>query len=128
MNGKHADGFEDENLEFRQEVLEYFKKNYSMFPVPLIAALYEAETEFAKEAWGVSPAVSLLAQEMLERGRSTYVPIYLKGWARGRDAHIQSKQIKLSKECINELISYSNGRQENDDFQTRNKHNYSFSF
>ena len=118
-NGKHADDFKDENMEFRLAVLEYFKENRGVFPVTLIAALYDAETEFAREAWGVNPVVSLLAEDLLERGREAYAPIYLKGWYRGMDAHIQSRQIELSDECLKDLLSYSKGRQENDDFPNK---------
>lgn len=115
-NGKHAEHFVDENMSVRKEVLKYFELHPKECPIELVAALYGAETEFAKEAWGVNPVVSLLAQEMLERGRSKFVAEYLKGWARGMDAHLQSKQIHLSEECIQELIAYAKGRNENDEF------------
>ncbi|MFZ3193087.1 MAG: hypothetical protein WA154_07760 [Moraxellaceae bacterium] len=118
-NGKHANGFEDENFKFRREVLDYFKSHKGTFSVSLIAALYDAETEFAKEAWGVNPVVSLLAQELLERGREVYASTYLKVWGRGMDAYIQSMRIELSKECINDLINYSKSRKENDDFPNK---------
>ena len=118
-NGKHADEFDDENMEFRRSVLEYFEDNPKAFPLALVAALYDAETEFAKEAWCVNKVVSLLAQEMLERGRAKYASTYLKGWARGMDAHIQSTRIELSQGCIQDLIGYCNGRKEDDKFPNK---------
>ncbi|MDP5138727.1 hypothetical protein ORJ04_22535 [Rheinheimera baltica] len=118
-NGKHGDDFMDENLKFRREVIKYFESGMAIFPLSLISALYDAETEFAKEAWGVHPVVSKLAKELLERGGSKYVSTYLKGWARGMDAHLQSKQIELSENCINELIKYSKLRKENDEFPNK---------
>ena len=116
-NGKHADGFEDHNIEFRRCVLEYFKEHMSSFPIQLIVDLYEAETQLAKEAWGVNPIVSDLAQELLERGRAKYVVEYLKGLGRGMDAHIQAKKVELTDECLNELINYCENNRSTGVFQ-----------
>lgn len=127
-NGKHADDFFDENLEFRREVLRYFEKYPKEFSVELVGDLYNAETAFAKEAWGVHPIVSLLAQEMLERGRSKYAPLYLKGWRRGMDALIQSRQIELTKECLQELILYAKSRKENDEFPNKEQAQFFLKF
>ncbi|MEM8861920.1 MAG: hypothetical protein AAGD96_26660, partial [Chloroflexota bacterium] len=49
-NGKHADDFFDENLEFRRKVLKYFEKYPKEFSIELVGDLYDAETAFAKEA------------------------------------------------------------------------------
>lgn len=115
-NGKHADKFVDKNMLFREQVLEVFKKEKSIFSLELIAALYEAETEFARQAWGVNPVVSELAQTLLEKGRTKYVVEYLKGLYRGMDAFIQARQIELSENCLNELLVYCKQRSENDSF------------
>eukprot|EP01034_Spumella_vulgaris_P035477 gene35478-43742_t len=78
-NGKHASEFVDWNMQFRQEVCAYFEDENDVFPLPLVAALFKAETLFAKEAWGVNRVVSKLAQELLERGGVEYLDVYLAG-------------------------------------------------
>lgn len=123
-NGKHSEEFLDENMPFRLELLKYFESRPDECSIELVAALYCAETEYAKEAWGVNRIVSLLAEQLLERGRSKYASEYLKGWGRGMDAHIQSKQVQLSMECIQELISFAKSRKEKDEFPNSSQAQY----
>lgn len=105
-NGKFSDDFNDSNYYFRLEVLKEFEVNPSAFPIELVAALYEAETEYAEKAWGVNMAVSPLASELLERGRTNYLEEYYRGSTRGFDAGIASRRLSVSKECLKELITY----------------------
>lgn len=104
-NGKHADGFVDSNMLFRTEVCSYFLENKEDLSLPLIAALFKAETLFAKEAWGVNRVVSSLAQELLERGGADYLDVYMAGARCGMDAFIESGNITLSRHRCRELFA-----------------------
>lgn len=103
-NGKHANEFADSNMQFRQEVCSYFEDEKETFSLPLIAALFKAETLFAKEAWGVNRAVSELAQELLERGGVAQLDVYLAGARCGMDAFMETGNITLSKPRCQELL------------------------
>jgi len=111
-NGKYATEFVDTNMAFRRRVCEYFKENKGTMPLSLIAALYNAETLFAKEAWGVNLVVSELAQELLERGGIDYIDAYVVGAGRGMDAYMASGNIRLSPTRCNELVNYCKTRVE----------------
>jgi hypothetical protein len=103
-NGKHSNEFVDPNMQFRKEVCSYFDDEKDTFSLPLIAALFKAETLFAKEAWGVNRVVSKLAQELLERGGVQYLDVYLAGARCGMDAFIETGNITLSKPRCQELL------------------------
>lgn len=103
-NGKYANEFADSNMLFRRSVCDYFEDEKDSFPLPLIAALYKAETLFAKEAWGVNMVVSSLAQELLERGGVAYLGVYLAGARCGMDAFMASGNIALSKPRCQEIL------------------------
>ncbi len=103
-NGRHADELVDANMQFRRAVCTCFEEDKAAFPLPLIAALFKAETLFAKEAWGVNRIVSILAQEMLERGGAAYLDIYLAGARCGMDAFLETGNIALSKARCRELM------------------------
>lgn len=105
-NGQHSKAFLDRNLDFRRKVLGYFIEHKSEFCLDLICVLYEAETEFSREAWAIHPVVSVLAQELLERGRTKYVKEYLLGMGCGMDAYICVRMIKLSTASRIELLEY----------------------
>ncbi|WP_061937057.1 hypothetical protein [Collimonas pratensis] len=120
-NGKHAAEFADENMVFRQSVCDYFEANKEAIPLPLIAALYNAETLFAKEAWGVNSVVSELAQELLERGGINYIDAYIAGAARGMDAYMESGNIRLSQARCRELLAHCQTCVENGSGSDKNR-------
>lgn len=103
-NGKHASEFVDKNMLFRQEVCDYFQAEKDTFSLPLIAALYKAETVFAREAWGVNSVVCALAQALLERGGVEQLDVYMAGAWCGMDAYMESGNIRLSKLRCQELL------------------------
>jgi len=103
-NGKHADEFIDTNMQFRREVCDFFQDDKRAFSLPLIAALFKAETLFAKEAWGVNRVVSGLAEELLERGGIEYLDLYLAGARCGMDAYLETGNITLSEPRCQELL------------------------
>lgn len=111
-NGKHAEAFEDRNQVFRRAVCDHFRLHPTKTPLPLIAALYTAETEFAREAWSVNRVVSALAQEMLERGGTEYLDVYIAGAGRGFDALLESARISLSPARCRELTALCEQRRE----------------
>lgn len=103
-NGLHANELVDANMQFRQEVCDCFEDEKDTFSLPLIAALFKAETLFAKEAWGVNGVVSELAQELLERGGVGQLDVYLAGVQCGMDAFMEAGNITLSKPRCQELL------------------------
>jgi len=103
-NGKHAADLIDANAQFRRRVCEHFEEHVEDCSLPLIAALFRAETLLAKEAWGVNRVVSKLAQEMLERGGAEYLDHYLAGARCGMDAFMETGNITLSKNRCQELL------------------------
>jgi hypothetical protein len=103
-NGKHANEFVDSNMQFRKDVCSYFEAEQDAFSLPLIAALFKAETLCAKEAWGVNRVVSMLAQELLERGGVEYLEVYMDGARCGMDAFMATGAITLSKIRYQELL------------------------
>jgi hypothetical protein len=103
-NGKHAEDFNDSNMQFRRDVCVFFQDDKGAFSLPLIAALFKAETLFAREAWGVNQVVSRLAQELLERGGVEYLDLYLAGARCGMDAYMETGNITLSKSRCQELL------------------------
>lgn len=105
-NGKHADGFVDANLAFRRKVCDYLVKRKAEAPLQLVADLYTAEVEYAKEAWGVSRVVSVLAQEMLERGGAQFLETYAHALRCGMDAGLESGRIVLSEPRRQELLAF----------------------
>ena len=105
-NGKHADEFSDENSKFRSEVLSYYEKEPTDFPLELVRDLFEAETEYAREVWGVKPVVSKLSKDLLEIGREKYLKDWVKGIGRGMDAYIQALEIRLTEDVAKYLLSY----------------------
>lgn len=107
-NGKHAAEFIDSNLQFRTEVCAFFQDDKEVFSLALVAALFKAETLFAKEAWGVRRVVSSLAQELLERGGVQYLDLYLAGARCGMDAYLETGNITLSKHRCQELLDQCN--------------------
>lgn len=103
-NGKHAGEFVDTNMQFRQELCDCFEEEKDTFSLTLIAALYKAETLFAREAWGVNSVVSELAQALLERGGVEQLDVYMAGVRCGMDAYMESGNIRLSKPRCQELL------------------------
>lgn len=112
-NGKHADEFVDVNLQFRRAVCTYFEDDKDAFSLALIAALFKAETLFAKEAWGVNRVVSRLAQELLERGGVEYLDLYMAGARCGMDAFIETGNITLSKPRCQQLLGQCRANEAN---------------
>ncbi len=105
-NGNHADRFADANLKFRRKVCDYFTEHRANTRLGLIAALFLAETRHAREAWCVHPVVSALAEELLERGGTEHMGIYMDAMGCGMDGAMASRQVSLSPERLTELIDY----------------------
>lgn len=105
-NGRHGADFDDANMAFRTVIGDYFEEHAQACSLPLIAALYRAETQWAKEAWCVRSVVAELAQELLQRGGVAYLDVYLAGACCGMDACMESGNISLSKTRCEELLAY----------------------
>jgi len=120
-NGRHAADFDDANMAFRTAVGDYFEENTQACSLPLIAALYRAETQWAKEAWCVRSVVAELAQELLQRGGVAYLDVYFAGACCGMDAFMESGNISLSKTRCEELLAYCKASALNADADSREK-------
>jgi hypothetical protein len=105
-NGKHADDFRDANQEFRRQVVRAALRDVSRVPVELVRDLYDAETAWAKEAWGVDHrAVSTFARELLTRGGAAFVEDYLAGKVgRGMDASM-SAHFECPRQLAQQLLA-----------------------
>ena len=75
-NGKHGTEFRDGNLEFRQAVLGEVLDRPEGVPAGLLRDLFRAETECAREAWGVSGRIGELALLLLTVGGPDYIVDY----------------------------------------------------
>lgn len=89
-NGKHAEGFDDRNMDFRELVREAVLADLSSAPLALIRDLFRAETQCSREAWGIVDGVSDLAESLLRRGGTEYLDDYLEGKFQSFDASLGS--------------------------------------
>src|SRR5690348_5762296 len=87
-NGKHAEEFVDRNHEFRAAVREQVYSSIATTPIELIRDLFRAETQYAREAWGIVDGVGQLAEELLRRGGEPYVDDFLEGKFKCFDASL----------------------------------------
>lgn len=105
-NGKHGEAFYDKNLEFRMQVCEYLKTDFSNCSNQLILDLYLELAKQAKETFGVYSNFHTFANELLERTGTTYFDEYIEGASKSMDTGIMSGQLNLSKERIDEILYY----------------------
>jgi hypothetical protein len=89
-NGKHADGFVDCNMEFRNAIREAVLADIAAAPLQLVRDLFRAETQCSREAWGIVDGVGMLAEALLRRGGPAYLDDYLEGKFHSFDASLGS--------------------------------------
>ena len=118
-NGRHGDDFRDSNLEFRREVLHSVLENTDSASLELLTALFEAETQYAKEAWSVHREIHILAQAMLIRGRCASVLDFLRGKLRSFDTSLGCARIQVSPNLSMELLQCCKALIEGDDEERR---------
>lgn len=118
-NGKHGDDFEDKNHEFRMQVCETIKDDFSYSSDQLIVDIYLELSKCAAEAWGVYESYHLFANELLERGGTKYFDAYIEGASQCMDTEFSSGQLDLSRERVHEILDHitstlANARNESD--------------
>lgn len=89
-NGKHAEGFVDGNMEFRNAIREAVLANVAATPIELVRDLFRAETQCSREAWGIVDGVGILAESLVRRGGPAYLDDYLEGKFQSFDASLGS--------------------------------------
>lgn len=103
-NGRHGDMFVDQNYDFRKAVLAEALKEFEAAPVLLIRDLFEAETRYANEAWGVDRRVGDLARLLLTRGGPSFVEDFFRGKYRCQDAFFAAGSYpELARLLIDEI-------------------------
>jgi hypothetical protein len=95
-NGKHTDGFVDENEEFRREVIDEVLRNPDAAPVPLVRDLFRAETQWAVQAWCVDRRVRELASLMLTKGGAAVLDEFVEGRARSMDTWFECDMLEIA--------------------------------
>jgi len=103
-NGRHADEFEDANLEFRQRVLDAVEAEPAAAPLTLIRDLFRAETELSREAWCVDQRVALLARVMLIRDGKGLLLEFLRGKCQSFDASMCCGRAYLEPHVASDLL------------------------
>ena len=102
-NGKHTDGFVDENEGFRREVIDEVLRDPERAAVPLLRDLFRAETQWAAEAWCVVMRVRELASLLLTRGGPDALEEFLDGRARSMDTWFECDMVELSPAAARSL-------------------------
>jgi hypothetical protein len=116
-NGKFGSELRDDNRMFRTEIAKSLIQCPKIANDDLIRDLYDAETSYSKDSFGVyHQFVSCLASQLLERGGEINISHYLACVFRGQDAYFSSQCVSLTKEAryraiatIDFLIERSNG-------------------
>lgn len=111
-NGKHGDDFHDPNMDFRIQLCEFLKDDFSFATDQLIIDLFSELSECAGEAWEVYSHYDLLATELLERGGANYFDAYLKGAMTCFDTALGSSPVNLSKVRVVEILNHITTRLE----------------
>ncbi len=107
-NGKHGDDLEDPNMDFRMQVCELLKSDFSIASDILVLDLYQELSRSSKETWSVYNCYHLFAQEILNRGKTKYLLQYLKGASESFDTSLASGRIQLTDNEKKEILDYVN--------------------
>ena len=112
-NGKHGDDFEDKNYDFRMQLCETIKDDFSYSSEKLILDLYIELSKCAKETFGVYNSYHLFANELLERTGIKYFEEYIEGASKSMDTGLSSGRLDLSKERVSEILNHIKSKMEN---------------
>ncbi|NQX58413.1 hypothetical protein [Paenibacillus qinlingensis] len=73
-NGKHANELVDENIHFRRELIKYIESiDFNNIPGELLRDLIVAESQYAKEAWGIYRYYYLMVEKLLNQTGYQYL-------------------------------------------------------
>ncbi|UOX33946.1 hypothetical protein LXD69_00170 [Flavobacterium sediminilitoris] len=112
-NGKYGDDFEDKNYDFRMQLCEIIKEDFSYSSEKLILDLYLELSKCAKETFGVYNSFHLFANELLERTGIKYFDEYIEGASKSMDTGLSSGHLDLSNKRINEILSHIKSKMAN---------------
>ena len=105
-NGKHGDEFNDSNYDFRMQLCEIIKDDFSLYSDEMILDLYSELSKSAKETFGVYNSFHLFANEILERGGVKYFDHYVEGASKSMDTGLSSGRLNLTKTRIDEILRH----------------------
>ena len=105
-NGNHGDDFVDKNYDFRMQVCEIMKNDFSNSSDKLILDLYLELSKCAKETFGVYNSYHLFANELLERTGIKHFEEYIEGASKSMDTGLSSGRLNLSKERNYEILNH----------------------
>ena len=111
--GGYGEDFKDENLGFRILLCEYLIPKLQQVKLDLIKDLYLEIGKTSEYTFGCYINFNLLGQELLERGGTAYLTVYLQGAAHTMDTAITSSKIILSNERATELLNYFDAKMKN---------------
>ena len=104
-NGKHAEGFEDPNMEFRGEVIHAVVDGTPAAP-QLLADLFDEETSFSVEAWGATDGLAPLARRLLIEGGTEHVLTFIRGKWKSFDTEMACADMAVPMSCLRSLQAY----------------------
>lgn len=79
-NGQHAEDFEDANQEFRAAVTRYAIENPGEATAELLADLFQAHSEWSREAWCAPLGFEEIGALLLSGGGGAVLPRFAKGF------------------------------------------------
>ncbi|NEW06857.1 hypothetical protein GK047_12660 [Paenibacillus sp. SYP-B3998] len=104
-NGKHANEMVDDNLDFRREIIKYLESiNYHNINGELLRDLLIAESQYAKEAWGIYRHYNLLAENLIRQTGKLYLDDFLISASLSFDTYCSTLAVDLTDIDIDEYI------------------------
>jgi len=108
-NGKHAEEFNDANLNFRQKILVFV----CLYPnkvesLELLRDLFIEEAKCSKESWGVDEALFIIGENLLKIGKEKYIKEFCIGLNMSFDTYGCCSSMDLTGIDIQSLIDSIN--------------------
>ena len=107
---KDDDKWNDENLEFRREIIESILRGDVIAPDVLIRDLFEIEAVFCREAFGAGQTLADLGDLLLKQTGAKYIESYFAGKAQSFDTEntvipygVPKSKLESIVEELNEL-------------------------
>jgi hypothetical protein len=104
-NGKHASEFVDANQEFRWEVVKQCFEKPGVVPTALLEALFLADADWAKQAWGAPHHFAQLAGVLLERDGAAVLETFSVGLNASFDTFGACHELQLPPELLISLTA-----------------------
>jgi hypothetical protein len=111
--GGYGREFKGENDNFRVQLCEFLIPQLQQTRLELLKDLYLEVGKTSEYTFGCYINFHLIGQELLERGGTAYLTVYLQGASHTMDTALTSSKISLSKERAKELLMYFDGKMKN---------------